>query len=180
MPAKSGKQIAWLAGILEGESSFSCQDNGTSTVIKLSMNDKDVIERAADIFNYNGTISESTLKSGSIQYIIQLYGNEAIQWMMTIYCLMGNRRKTKIKSILILWKDYERQYRTICSRGHEVIDDNAYLLPNGTYGCKECRKLTNNKSDQKRRSLEGMIAKLHNISIEEAKIFIESNKDKIH
>ena len=134
--------VAWLAGILEGEGSFHCQDNGTSAMIKLSMSDIDVVERAARILGYNGKMMEYTPNKGKRMYTIQMYGDISIQWMMTLYTLMGERRREKIRSILILWKDYEKKpLRTTCRRGHEVIEDNAILLPTGTYACKKCKVL---------------------------------------
>jgi hypothetical protein len=186
---KAIKNISWLAGILEGEGSFSCDDNGTNAVIKVGMTDKDVIEKVAMVVNYNGKICEQAREGFKIMYIVQLYGNEAIQWMMTIYSLMGIRRKEKIKSILILWREYERKYRTVCLRGHEVVGDNAYLAPGDTnnFKCKECLSIASKKAyakhistEGKQKSIEKMLAKLHNISINEARKLIENDKNNVH
>lgn len=159
MPAKSAKQIGWIAGILEGEGTFSCLDNGTAPLIKIAMVDRDVIDRVAEILDYNGTISEDITSSYKPIFTIQLYGNSAIQWMMTIYCLMGQRRKEKIRSILTLWKYYERQYRTICKRGHLVQGDNVLIDANGYTVCRECRKINQKKADAKRRGKFQIIQK---------------------
>jgi hypothetical protein len=40
-----------------------------------------------------------------IQYRITLNGKKAIQWMLTLYTLMGQRRKAKIEEVLLKWKE---------------------------------------------------------------------------
>jgi len=41
------------------------------------------------------------------EYYLKIYQSEAIQWMMTIYSLMGDRRKSKIKEIILIWKSHK-------------------------------------------------------------------------
>lgn len=173
---KSASQIAWIAGILEGEGTFSCNDNGTSAVIKVAMNDKDVIERFADITNYNGTIGEYKLRTGTTQYVVQIYGIHAIEWMMTIYSLMGKRRQEKIKSVLILWKEYERQYKDKCVNGHEYTSDNIYYIDGIRKGCLVCRKENSKKYGERRRDPMVIIAELFGVTEDEAREMIEAKQ----
>ena len=98
--------IAWFAGIIEGEGTFKylrfCPG------ITISMTDKDTIERCAKIIRYKKLKIHTYLRKdgNSNMHTIALWGNRAIQWMMTIYPLMSARRKAKIRSILEQWKVY--------------------------------------------------------------------------
>lgn len=108
--------IHWLAGLLEGEGSFYLQTHHRLSrklgyhpkhaIIKVGMTDRDVVERAHNILGSTHKIESSkyTINSGKIMYVSKLSGNAAIQWMMTLYSLMGNRRKLKIEEILFYWK----------------------------------------------------------------------------
>ena len=112
------KEICWLAGLLEGEGSFSIYPNGPnggiSPRLRLSMGDKDVVERVAHLFktkvykydDYRGNTPRKSM------YVTVAGSNLAIQWMMTIYSLMGERRRNKIKEILDIWKSYVQIIRT--------------------------------------------------------------------
>src|SRR4051812_3654464 len=150
MPVKSSTDIAWLAGLLEGEGSFSILENGTAPQIKLAMNDSDIVQRAKFLTNHPGPVNTALLKSGNTSYIINICGNLAIQWMMTIYTLMGIRRKAKIREILLNWRGYEREYKQFCVNNHEYIPENTYIMPNGYRTCITCRKEANVKAQEKR------------------------------
>ena len=104
------KDICWLAGLLEGEGSFytytkkQLKNPTTYPELSVQSNDEDVILRASlligsrvsDVVPYN----YSKLKS----YKVRACSTKAIQWMMTIYPLMGIRRKAKIKEVITAWK----------------------------------------------------------------------------
>jgi len=117
--SRSVKEIAWVAGILEGEGCFSINKN--SPAIRLGMTDLDVVERARSILKKNAKINtpQSAIgKNGNLlkqRYLLTLIGNIAIQWMMTIYPLMGFRRKMKIQEIIHHWKTH-----TITQKGMPV------------------------------------------------------------
>ena len=112
-------QIRWVAGILEGEGTFSIVGHG-SPVVKLKMTDLDIIERVRSIVDpkrlYSITRTEGD-KTRKPSYTITLNGTRAIQWMMTIYPLMGLRRKSRIRELLHLWKSQKRK-NSNQPRGH--------------------------------------------------------------
>lgn len=102
---KTTKDIAWLAGILEGEASFMLK-NGNS-IIQVQMTDKDVMDRVAALLGTN--VSSYVRKpKGKASYLpvfwLAVHGTKAIGWMMTLYALMGERRRAKILHILDHWK----------------------------------------------------------------------------
>ncbi len=102
-------QINWIAGILEGEGCFITLDL-KYPAIKIGMTDLDVIERVRLIMDKTRTIGKNSRKENKSHwkdfYHITVYGDMAIQWMMTIYPLMSIRRKAKIREIIDIWKNH--------------------------------------------------------------------------
>jgi hypothetical protein len=86
--------IAWLAGLLEGEGCFM----GPYPQIIVSSTDKDVVDRLAKITD--SKVYGPVKTTHKDQYRVTICGTRAIEWMETIYSLMGIRRKSKIKSII--------------------------------------------------------------------------------
>jgi len=105
--------LAWLAGLLEGEGSFMLKTkrsyNGT-IAISLQMTDKDIVEKCAAILKtkvYGPYNSKQKKKNGEPKketYLLTVFGTTAASWMMTLYPLMGERRKQKIEELLNHWK----------------------------------------------------------------------------
>jgi hypothetical protein len=90
-------QVAWLAGLMEGEGSFWSQD-GTPH-LSLGMNDQDVVGRAADLMgvSYHAFL----LPSGKTRYQFMIKGRtRAGRIMGTLHALMGERRQVQIEKAL--------------------------------------------------------------------------------
>ena len=104
----STKDIAWVAGMLEGEGCFFVSNNRclASATIAVMSTDYDIILRLRSVTgttNFVQTIRRNT-KYWKTCYKLLISGNKAIQWMMTIYPLMGIRRQEKIAYLLGRWK----------------------------------------------------------------------------
>lgn len=95
--------IGWVAGLLEGEGHFNIDE---SPAIHLQMCDLDIIEKFKRITKISSGISVRLKKNEkhNTAYRVIISGSLAIQWMMTIYPLMGDRRKERIRKIIRLWK----------------------------------------------------------------------------
>lgn len=120
------KEIAWVAGLLEGEGCFFNHKNALhAPVIQLRMNDLDVIEQFQSITKWPGKISVGERPNdGNDYYSISVYGNLAAQWMMTIYTLMCSRRKEKIREVLVNWKS------KVGNKGERVkVNVNGRMIP---------------------------------------------------
>lgn len=100
--------IAWLAGLLEGEGCFLLTGpNKTSPRISLNMTDKDIVERVAALTGVKSIhIRERRSKNPNHkdQWCLCIGGNRAIGVMQTIYTFMGTRRKAKIRDVIAVWK----------------------------------------------------------------------------
>jgi hypothetical protein len=105
------KDIHWLAGLLEGEGCFQYRRYKSKISkqlwypqIKVEMTDLDPIAKAAKLLG-NKVNRGKLLPSGKRCYLAQVMGRRAIEWMMTLYSLMGERRRAKIKEIITAWKN---------------------------------------------------------------------------
>ena len=98
------KDIAWVAGLLEGEGNFMSDPSGSLARIKLEMTDEDVVRKAASIM---GAPSVGyRIKSNpkwKPTYVFYLCGAKAAGWMMTLYPFLGKRRRQKIRTVLCHW-----------------------------------------------------------------------------
>lgn len=96
--------IAWLAGLIEGEGCFKMQKTGGyagSICIALQMTDLDIVERATALIG--GTLWGPHGPYGvSKQQTFQtaIFGSRAASWMMTLYPFLGHRRRDKVRELL--------------------------------------------------------------------------------
>lgn len=114
----SVKEIAWLAGLLEGEGCFSWSSKRVSgagaPVIYLGMTDEDIVSRAAwllrapsvrrqaarveaDRPGFGGGIRKAMFRT-------TVSGSGAAGWMMTLWPFLGTRRRAKITEVLAAWR----------------------------------------------------------------------------
>lgn len=91
------KDIAWLAGILEGEGWFGLHRKKHPSISVL-MTDKDIIVRASNLMKSN----IYTVKNA---WVTQLSGAHAIQWMMTLYPFFGERRREAVRMVIKNWRE---------------------------------------------------------------------------
>lgn len=98
-------EVAWLAGLLEGEGSFAM--TGRSISIVVNMIDQDIIERAATLLEgyvYGPIRSASVPSHHQPIWRAQVKGPNAAGWMMTIYRLLGSRRRSQVARALTDWR----------------------------------------------------------------------------
>lgn len=147
----SAKDLYWVAGILEGEGCFGFR--GTPT-IALSMTDLDVVDRAHKLLTPNTRLGfiEYRDPNHKKSYHFTLCGKRAASWMMVLYSLMGERRRSRIKECINKWKltripDEDRKY---CLHGHLL---NGYNLDGKRY-CRNCASKSAGKSRAKRKLIQ--------------------------
>lgn len=105
-------ELAWLAGILEGEGSFM---NSRNTVnkkvyfypkITVNMSDQDVVERVARLFETKVYVVPPDPRNTSWKqlYRAHITGSRAAEFMERLLPYMGARRSDKINEILVAYK----------------------------------------------------------------------------
>ena len=109
--------LAWLAGILEGEGSFMIRKNGVGgkiylyPTIAVSMTDQDVIDRVAAFFGTSVYEMPKYRRAGYAnpkqQWKATLTGSRAAAMMQALLPWMGRRRSQKIAEILTEYSQFE-------------------------------------------------------------------------
>lgn len=97
----STKEIAWFAGLCEGEASFMFSGSPT---VQIQMTDLDVLLKAADMVGVTvrGPYYPKRVNSKPV-FGFSISGKRGAGWMMTMYPLMGERRQAKIRDVLAQW-----------------------------------------------------------------------------
>lgn len=91
--------VAWVAGILEGEGCFDVH-KGVYPRIRVKMGDKDVIDRISKLWKCRTAERKDNRPRCSCMYEASVTGDRALQWMRSIFALMGERRRAKILEIM--------------------------------------------------------------------------------
>lgn len=99
--AMAADQLAWLAGLLEGEGCFYRE--GGRPAIAVNMTDRDVVERAA-ILAGGYRVSEKRAPSDLARrrrpsYRFRVTGPKAVALMRALHPYMGSRRREKIEEL---------------------------------------------------------------------------------
>lgn len=116
--------MQYLSGLLEGDGSFKFSGGSnikrTTPGIALGMIDRDVVERAASMLGHTGKISTFATRTSSCMHIFNLNLGLSVQWMMTLYPLMGTRRREQIRQLLGVWRvtALPERERVHCPLGH--------------------------------------------------------------
>lgn len=100
---KNEIEIAWLAGILEGEGSFVPAPPSmgkTSIGVQVSMTDEDVIARVAKMFGTAYHRSDRNPGSWKPAYVTVARGRRAAVIMRAVLPHMGSRRAQRIQALL--------------------------------------------------------------------------------
>ena len=98
-------ELYYVAGLLEGEGSFSYHHNSKGYLyldIKLKMTDKDIVEWLADKWECS-VCTEHFDNHYKTAYITQLRRKaEALQFLGMIHPLMGKRRQERIDQMVAM------------------------------------------------------------------------------
>ncbi|NIK60774.1 LAGLIDADG family homing endonuclease [Kribbella shirazensis] len=98
--------LAWLAGLLEGEGYFGTINSHVAGKIYryprvgVTMTDRDVVERVADMFGLKVTSIRPKPPSKLMQYRFTLTGARAAQLMVDLRPMLGVRRQSQIDAVL--------------------------------------------------------------------------------
>ena len=107
----TNESLAWLAGLLEGEATFTWQNSDGKygwPVIDLSMTDEDVVKRAADAMGGKAAVWKFTRKdepNRKPMYRCRLVGWRAAGVMAAILPFMGQRRSSRIQELLARFRE---------------------------------------------------------------------------
>ena len=96
-------KLHWLAGLLEGEGSFMPPSPSAPKLVRINitMTDKDVIEQVAKLVGVKYIHKRTpTNENWKPSYRITILGTRAVNLMVLLRALMGERRKQQIDKAL--------------------------------------------------------------------------------
>lgn len=140
-------EIAWTAGFLEGEGSFTAneytQRNSTTRSLNFGISagqlQREPLERLHAYFG--GRLYQC---EGEIMWRWYLSPTKgAAGLMMTLFPLMSPRRKDQIRRALSLWRHSpkrgeRRRIRTSCGNGHTYTKETTTTFGPGWRKCRTC------------------------------------------
>ena len=99
-------ELYWLAGLFEGEGCFSWERHEGSPGAYIGMTDLDIIERVARLLKLRSRIDRRSGRPGMRHdlFFLKAIGARGVGLMMTLYPLLGMRRRARIREILARWK----------------------------------------------------------------------------
>ncbi len=104
--------IAWLAGLVEGEGNISI--NGQSFTIRIKMADRDVVMRAAVLLGGKLYPIRAPRSGRKAMWLTQVKGATAAGWAMTLYPWLGRRRRHQVRAAI---KDWRSQRNGVINAG---------------------------------------------------------------
>lgn len=100
--------IAWLAGLLEGEGYVSIKN--VSASIGLGMTDKDVVEKVGGLLDAKVRKTRGTSGHKDL-YRVEVHGDRAIAVLVLIRPWMGERRTKRIDEVIKFRMDKVKEFR---------------------------------------------------------------------
>lgn len=145
------RDLAWAAGFLEGEGTFSSQGSPRVSAAQVQ---REPLERLEAMFGGRivSRVIANSFKPESPIWVWTLRTQRSAEVMMTLWTFMSPRRRGQIEQALDVWRKARRQrYRGAahCIRGHALVGGNASAVKGRGIRCREC---TN--SSKRRRRLE--------------------------
>lgn len=125
------KDIAWAAGIYEGEGTFSGGHN-----VRVVQKDSWLIYELHKLFG--GTISQY-----NGYHYWSLSGEKCRGFLLTIFTFLSPRRRDQILKYPLFFKDENFLPPQFCPNGHEYTEENTYIEKRHDRKwriCKICRK----------------------------------------
>lgn len=136
-------RVHYVAGLLDGEGYFGYAQ---TPQIQVTSTDYDILDRCRLMMNIDQVIRHQSMILGCKQrYNLNICGNVAIQWMMTIYPLLCKRRQERIREVIQRWKDVKvsKLDTGFCINGHRMTPKNTiweYPMSGAVKRCRICRK----------------------------------------
>jgi hypothetical protein len=154
--------VAWAAGLFEGEGCWGLRKDGRNPYAALKMADRDVVERFASIVGFGSmSITERRSKNPkhSDMWCWQVFNAPQVRQLINLFRpYLGTRRLAAAERILVATTGVGGSiYTGRCKQGHSFDAQNTsyrrFKRRNGTFGiarsCKRCHR----EGERRRRKL---------------------------
>jgi hypothetical protein len=147
------QNLAWAAGLFEGEGSISVK--AQTAQLQLSMSDEDVVRRLHLIMgvgSFSGPYQDKRKPTYKPMWTWSVGGARKVQAVLAAFWnQLGDRRKAKAKEAIIACSKWTHPRDKVqCGRGHRFTEENSYAW-NGHRQCKLCMSLFQAAAAAKRR-----------------------------
>jgi hypothetical protein len=147
------EQVAWAAGLFEGEGCWNAyvREGGTVQMqARLGMTDRDVVERFAAVIGF-GAIHQAQPGTGGWKPLHTwcVYEAEKVREVIALFMpYMGERRRAKAEEVLAAGANVQvaNGERTHCPSGHPYEGDNLVIEMRGTQPVRRCKTCDNRRS----------------------------------
>ena len=153
----SRENLAWAAGLFEGEGSISIKPQ--TAQLQLAMTDEDVVRKFHSIVGmghvYDPYVDRRvwpTPRKPIWRWTVG--GSRKCQALLAAFwCFLGNRRRAKAEEAIRICaaRNLHSAEKTKCSRGHPFTEENTYWF-NRSRCCRECRKQRSREHNRKIRA----------------------------
>jgi hypothetical protein len=149
-------QIAWAAGLFEGEGCVSFKQKAQAPLLSLAMTDRDVVDRFHEIVGVGTRHEKHHTKPGQEHFQTQ-YGwyCAAIVDVRRVIALFlpyfGDRRRKRAMEVLDAYNTapVRRKFKDRCPEGHMYDEDNLRIYG----GKKKCRECNRQRAEAHRKAL---------------------------
>lgn len=147
MSEPTAAEIAWAAGLFEGEGSIVATGK-TAAKLSIEMTDLDVLERFAQVVEA-GAITAKTCTNKKPhwkdRYALQIYARDDVRRILVAFLpWLQSRRRAKAEAILARLQRNPGSHsrKTHCSKGHALSGTNVYHWPRQPQRrkCRTCHR----------------------------------------
>lgn len=157
MVSHSKADVAWIAGLFEGEGHIGLR--ASSPRVELVSTDLDVISRFHSVVGLGRLKGPYQRKGGEGKWKPitrwSCGGRDAVNFLQLIRPWLGERRGQRADEAIEAWTTMRKQTRasdTHCVHGHELTEDNTFATYGGKgRGCRTCRKAATARYRSKRK-----------------------------
>ena len=139
------EDLAWAAGLFEGEGCFTLSGRGTARAI-LNMTDEDVVRRFAQIVRVGGIRGKRVIRpQHKPQWEWTVQNHEGVQALIAVlWPWLGQRRRSRAVEVLRLThaRPGPNRNKLRCKRGHPFDETNTRYSVQGR-ACIQCEKQRN-------------------------------------
>jgi hypothetical protein len=137
--------VAWLAGLFEGEGNIAIAKNG-GTRLTIRMCDLDVIERVNAMFPATKIQAvRPKYPNARLQYAWRISNPDTVREILSLLLpWFGERRSEKTLEVLLHLETRpgiggHNRRKTHCAKGHEYTPENTYIRPGTDHRhCRTC------------------------------------------
>jgi hypothetical protein len=151
----SRENLAWAAGIFEGEGCISASSSGRKRVrLSVNMTDEDVIRRLHAVMGV-GDCYGPYVRPGKPSWQWEVTSAEDVQAVLAAFwTFLCSRRKGKAEEAIRIAASMRKKQNAVwCLRGHRLEGDNVYMTKRGSRMCLACNRIRRTRPEKRAKNV---------------------------